>query len=512
LTRAAGREKELAIRTALGAGGWRVVRQLLTESVLLAVMGGAVGLALAKWTLYAVRTFNPGNIPRLEEVDINGQVLLFTFGISVITGVLFGLAPAWRAMKLDLNTSLKAGGRSGQSSGGMGIGRNRLRGLLVVCELALSMMLLIGAGLLVRSLVRLQSVAPGFNADHVVTMQVAATSPKLREAIQVVQLFQEIEDHIRRLPGIKSEGIVSVLPLTGAVGWGQINAEGYTPQPGQEIQADIREASSDYFEAMGIPLIQGRFFSEHDNKKSRQVAIVDAKFAQRFWPHENPIGKHVWFNNPKKPIEVVGVAGVVKQYGLDNEGKIAVYLPHAQEPDNVMFLAVKTTSEPTGLATAIGREIHDVDPSVAVFNVRTMQNLLDDSLRRQRFSTTMLSAFAAFALLLAVIGVYGVMSYLVSQNTHDIGLRVALGARPGDVVRLVVRQGMELAAIGIVAGLLGAIALTRLMASLLFGVAPTDALTFSAIVFILTAAALAATAIPALRAARVDPLVALRQE
>jgi putative ABC transport system permease protein len=479
---------------------------------LLAVMGGAFGLALAKWTLYAVRTFNPGNIPRLEEVDINGSVLLFTFGISVLTGVLFGLAPAWRAMKLDLNTSLKAGGRSGHSSGGMGLGRNRLRGLLVVGELALSVMLLIGAGLLVRSLLRLQSVAPGFNADRVLTMVVTATGPKLREGPQVVQLFQEIENRVRRLPGIEGEGIVSVLPLTGTVGWGQINAEGYTPQPGQEVQADDRVASTDYFKAMGIPLLQGRFFSEHDNDKSRQVAIVDEKFAQRFWPHENPIGKHVWFSNPKKPIEIVGVVGVVKQYGLDNEGKIAVYLPQLQEPGGTMFLVAKTASDPAALAGAIGREIHEVDPLVAVFNVRTMQDFVDDSLRRQRFSTTMLSAFAAFALLLAVIGVYGVMSHLVSQNTHDIGLRVALGARPGDVVRLIARQGMELAAIGIVAGLLGAFALTRLMASLLFGVAPTDALTFGAIVFILAGAALAATAIPALRAARVDPLVALRQE
>jgi predicted permease len=511
LTRAAGREKELAIRTAMGAGGLRIVRQLLTESILLALMGGALGLAMAKWTLYAIRNFNPGNIPRLEEVHINLSVLAFTFGISILTGILFGLAPAWRALKLDLNTSLKAGGRSGHSAGGLGLGRNRLRGLLVVCELALSMMLLIGAGLLVRSFVRLQAVPPGFSTDRILSMRVVATGPKFREAKSRIQFYQEIGDRIRRLPGVKNEGLVSVLPLTGTVGWGGIKVEGYTPPPGQEIQADLRLASTNYFSTVSIPLIQGRYFSESDNDQSRKVAIVDGKFAQRFWPRDNPIGKRIWFN-PKEPFLIVGVVGVVKQDGLNSDGKIAVYFPHLQEPGDSMALVASTSSDPEGFTSAIGREIHDVDSSVAVYDVRTMQDLLDSSLRRQRFSTSMLSAFAAFALLLAAVGVYGVMSYLVSQNTHDIGLRMALGARPGDVVRLVVRQGMELAVIGMAAGLIGAVALTRLMASLLFGVAPTDPLTFSAIALILAGAALLATAIPALRAASLDPLIALRQE
>jgi predicted permease len=274
---------------------------------------------------------------------------------------------------------------------------------------------------------------------------------------------------------------------------------------------DLRIASTDYFRAMDIPLLKGRFFSEHDTRDSQHVVIIDEKFAQRFWPHDNPIGKHVWFD-PKKPMMIAGVVGVVKQYGLDNEGKIAVYFPHNQQTSNGMYLVARTASDTSGLAGAIVREIHSVDSEVVVYDIRTMQDRLHDSLARQRFSTTMLGAFAAFALLLAAVGVYGVMSYLVSQSTHDMGVRIALGAPPGNIVGLVVRHGMGLAAIGIGAGLIGAIGLTRVMASLLFGVTATDPLTFIAVAVILGTAAFAATVIPALRASSVDPVVALREE
>ncbi|MGH9593648.1 MAG: ABC transporter permease, partial [Bryobacteraceae bacterium] len=294
-------------------------------------------------------------------------------------------------------------------------------------------------------------------------------------------------------------------------GWGGIHVEGYTPPPGQELQVDTRIATTDYFRAMEIPLKKGRFFSPHDSIDSQAVAIVDQKFAQRFWPRDNPIGKRLWFD-PKKPMLIAGVVGVVKQYGLDNEGKIAVYFPHRQQPDSVMYLVVRTSSDEAGLAGAIVREIHAVDSGVVVYDVRTMRDRLHDFLARQRFYTTMLGAFAAFALLLAAVGVYGVMSYLVSQSTHDIGVRVALGAQAGNILGLVVRQGMELAGIGIAAGLIGALILSRLMASLLLGVTATDAVTFSAVAVILAAVALIATAIPARRAARVDPMVALREE
>jgi predicted permease len=511
LTRAAGREKEVAIRTALGAVWQRLVRQLLTESILLAGLGGAAGLVIAEVSLYVVRSMNPGNIPRLEDIEINGVVVAFTFGVSLVTGVLFGLAPVWRALKVDLNTSLKAGGRSGQSDGGLHLKRHRLRGLLVVAELAFSLMLVIGAGLLVRSFVRLQRVPPGFTAGHVLTMQVAASGPKYRQGKATAQFYQEIESRIARLPGVKSEGVVSVLPLTGSVGWGGINVEGYTPPPGQELQVDLRIAGTDYFRAMEIPLLKGRYFSEHDTADMPPVVVIEEKFAQRFWPRGDAIGKHLWFD-PKKPFTIVGVVGTVKQYGLEVDGKIATYFPHQQQPGSGMFLAVRTSSDPAALSGAVVREIHAVDPTVAVYGIRTMQDLLYDSLARQRFASTLLGAFAAFALLLAAVGIYGVMSYLVSRSTHDIGLRVALGAQPGDILGLVVRQGMELAAIGILAGLAGAAALTRVMASLLFGVSATDAVTFGAVAVLLAAVAFAATVIPARRATRVDPIVALREE
>ncbi len=511
LTRAAGREKEVAIRTALGAGWQRLVRQLLTESILLAGLGGAAGLVIAEISLYVVRSMNPGNIPRLEDIEINGAVVAFTFGVSLLTGILFGLAPVWRALKVDLNTSLKAGGRSGQSDGGLHLRRHRLRGLLVVSELAFSLMLVIGAGLLVRSFVRLQSVPPGFTAGHVLTMQVAANGAKYRQEKATAQFYQEIESRIARLPGVKSEGVVSVLPLTGSVGWGGINVEGYAPPPGQELQVDLRIASTDYFRAMEIPLLKGRYFSEHDTADMPKVVVIEEKFAQRFWPRGDAIGKHLWFD-PKKPFTIVGVVGVVKQYGLETDGKIATYFAHQQQPEHGMFLAVRTSSDPAALSGAVVREIHAVDPDVAVYGIRTMQARLYDSLARQRFASTLLGAFAAFALLLAAVGIYGVMSYLVTQSTHDIGLRVALGARPGNILGLVVRQGMELAAIGILAGLAGAAALTRVMASLLFGVSATDAVTFGAVAVLLAAVSLAATVIPARRATRVDPMVALREE
>jgi predicted permease len=509
LTRAAGREKEVAIRTALGAGTQRLVRQLLTESILLALLGGLAGLVIAQWSLHLIHAMNPGNIPRLGEIHINFAVLLFTFGVSLLTGILFGLAPIWRAVRLDLNTSLKSGGRSGQTDGGLRVARHRLRGLLVVSQLALSLMLLIGAGLLIRSFVRLQNVAPGFTVDHVLSMQVVA---QFKNAKEVGQGYHEIGERIRKLPGVIGEGLVSALPLTGGVGWGQINVQDYHPAPGQELQSDFRTASTDYFRTMQIPLLKGRFFDDHDNADSQPVAIVDEKFAKQFWPHDNPVGKHVWFDDPKKPIIITGVVGVVKHYGLDTDQKIVVYFPFNQNRGNETYLVLRSSSDPAGLAAAVTREIHEVDRNAPVFDVRTMQDRLYDSLARQRFASTMLAAFAAFALLVSAIGVYGVISYLVAQSTHDIGLRMALGARPGSILTLVVRQGMELAAIGIVVGLIGAATLTRVLSSLLFGVSAYDAVTFVTVAAVLATVTLLATAIPAFRATRVDPMEALRIE
>jgi predicted permease len=511
LSRAARRQKEVAIRTALGAGWLRLLAQLLTESLLLGVAGGAAGLLIAEWSLRVARAMHPGNIPRMAEIGIDGRVLLFTFAISIVTGIVFGIAPALQAAKVDLNTSLKAGGRSSQGDGGLSVSQHRLRGLLVVSELALSLMLLIAAGLLLRSFARLQAVPPGFNPDQVLSMMVQTGGPAYRPPQARVQFFKTVRERIANLPGVKAVGGVTTLPFAPGLGWGGINVEGFTPLPGQELQVDQRIATVDYFRAMEIPLRQGRFFEDRDTPDSPPVVLIDEKFAQRFWPHESAIDKHVWFD-VKKPMTIVGVVGTVKQYGLDVDGKIVVYLPHAQNAAGRMYMVARTSSDPSSMAGAMAREIHAVDRDVPIYQVRSMQERLGDSLARQRFSTTMLGAFALFALVLAMVGVYGVMSYLVTQGTHDIGVRIALGAQRGNILGMVVGRGMQLAVIGVGAGLLGAVALTRLMSSLLFGTTATDPVTFSAVSVILLAIALLATYIPARRATRVDPMVALREE
>jgi putative ABC transport system permease protein len=508
LARATGRQKEVAIRQALGAGWQRLVMQLLTESVLLALLGGAVGLLLARASLSIVRAVNPGNIPRLDAIGIDGSVLAFTLVVSILTGVVFGLAPAWRAVRVDLNTALKTAGRSAHGEGGLGSSRRRLRSLLVVSELALSLMLLIGAGLLIRSFARLQSVSPGFNPDHVISMRLGTSGRQFANREAAIPFFQQFAERIASVPGVQVRGAVSSLPFTTAVGWGSINVEGFTPQPGQELQVDQRAASSDYFRTMEIPLKRGRFFTDFDAMPNAQlVAIIDEKFAQRFWPKEDPIGKHVWFD-PKRQITIVGVVGTVKQYGLDIDGRIVVYRP----APNPGYHVARTSSDPTLVASAFVKKIHELDPTMTVFDVRTMSDRMSSSMARQRFSTLMLGAFAMFALLLAIVGVYGVMSYLVTQGAHDIGLRMALGAQRGRIVLMVLRQGMELAGAGVVIGLAGALLLTRVMASLLFGISATDVMTFAAVTLSLVAIALLASYIPARRATRVDPVVALRDE
>ena len=513
LSRATGREKEVAIRAALGAGRMRLVRQLLTESVLLGVLGGAAGLLVAVLTLYLVRDINPGNIPRLDAIRIDGSVLAFTFGVSILTGIIFGMAPAVRVARVDLNTSLKSGGRSSQTEGGFNAARHGLRSLLVIAELALSMVLLIGAGLLIRSFARLASVPPGFNPDHVISMRSAEAGPKYQQDKARIQYYQQIGDRISRLPGVQSQGAVSTLPLTASVSWGGILIEGYTPPPSEpELQVDMRVATNDYFRTMEIPLLHGRFFNDHDTADVPHVILIDDKMAKRFWPHESAVGKRMRANVKDPWYTVVGVVGTVKQYGLDIDGRMVVYYPEQQSADGDLYLVARTSNDPASVASAMVREIHAIDAGVPVFEVRTMQERLHDSLARQRFSMAVLGGFAGFAMLLAAVGVYGVISYMVTQGTHDIGLRMALGAQQGNILGLVVKQGMALAAIGIVAGLMGAFSLTRVMATLLFGVSATDVVTFSAVTLFLVAIALVASYVPALRATRVDPVVALHYE
>jgi predicted permease len=508
LSRATGRQKEVAIRAALGAGWQRLVRQLLTESILLGLMGGAAGLAIAQGSLYVVRAVNPGNIPRLDAIVIDRGVLAFTFFVSILTGTVFGLAPALRAIKVNVNGALKAGGRTGQNEGGIGGSRFNLRSLLVVSELAFSLILLIAAGLLIRSFIGLQSVSPGFNPEHVISMRLGQSGLNLQNREAAVELARQIGQKIAAVPGVKLRGGVSSLPFTSSVGWGGISVEGFTPQPGQELQVDQRGATPDYFRAMEIPLLKGRFFNDRDTVPNAPlVVLIDAKFAQRFWPNQNPIGKQVWQNAARKRT-IVGVVGTVKQYGLDIDGRMVVYYPGA----GAGYQVARTTLDPMMVAKDIVREMHTVDPTLPVYEIRTMQDRMQASMARQRFAAIMLGAFAAFALILAGVGVYGVMSYLVTQGARDIGVRMALGAQRSSIVRLVVRQGMELTVIGIVAGIIGAAALTRVMGSLLFGVSSTDAGTFAIVPLILAAIALLATYLPARRATRLDPMAALREE
>jgi predicted permease len=508
LARAAVREKEVAIRTAIGAGRWRVVRQLLTERVLLAVVGGALGLLLAVWGLALLRWLNPGDIPRLTAIGMDNRVLAFTTAVAVLTGILFGLAPALRSSRVNLSETLKEGGRSL-----VGSGHHRLRNLLVVTEIALSLVLLIGAGLLIRSFIRVQQVEPGFVPQNVLSMRLAVVGPAYKEDPSRVNFYQQLWERIRQLPGVESAGGVSVLPLSGGIGWGGIGIEGYDPS--QAIQADQRIASAGYFETMKIPLVRGRYFTEQDTKDSMQVVIVDENLARTYWPNADPVGKRLkqgGVNSNAPWLTVVGVVGNVKQYALDTDSRVALYRPHPQTPGNAMYVAIRTTADPASMVAAVTREVRAMEPNAPIFDVKTMQQWLSESLARRRFAMLMLGLFAAVAMLLAAVGIYGVMSYTVAQRTREIGIRVALGARTNDVLRLVVRQGMTLTGIGVGIGLVVAIAATRLMASLLFGVRATDPITFVAIALLLAGVALLACLLPARRATRVDPMIALRHE
>jgi predicted permease len=504
LARAGGRQKEIAIRTALGASWTRLSRQFLAESVLLGVAGGVAGLLVAQASLAVVVAVNPGNIPRLESIRIDGGVLAFTLLVSLLTGVVFGIAPALRAVKVDLQTSLKAGGRTSSGGAGGSISRHRLRSLLVVFELAFSIVLLVGAGLLIRSFARLQEVSPGFRPDHVISMRLGAPGRSFANNDAVFAAVSDLFGRVSAVPGVTAAGAVSALPFTTAASWDVIHAEGFTPPPGQQVQVDMRGVTADYFQTMGIPLRQGRFF-QPEERSGR--AIVDERFAERFWPGQNPIGKQIWLD-PERKLTVVGVVGNVKQYSLDVEGRAAMYMPSG----NPRYLVARTAGDPTAAAAAIVRAVQAVEGARPVYNIRTIETRMRDSMARQRFSAVMLGAFAAFALILAAVGVYGVISCVVEQGTHDLGVRIALGAQRRDILTLVARQAMTLALAGIAAGTAGALLLTRAVAGMLFGVSATDAATFSAAPVVLAAVAALASYVPARRAARVDPIMALRGE
>jgi len=516
LSRAVARQQEIAVRTALGASRWRIIRQLLTESVLLALGGGALGMLMCLWSMQWMHVLGTKSIPRLQDVGIDSRVLLFTVLLSVCSGILFGLAPALRVSRLDLNATLKDASRGSAGTSAVWGHGNNVRRLLVVSELALSVVLLIGAGLLIRSFVRLQNVSPGFNAQNVLTFDLTMTGRKYGDKQAILNTYRQLWDRLEHVPGVSASGGVTSLPLSQAYAWTPITVEGRTPLPGEKfLNADERVVGGHYFEAMGIPLRRGRLFNEQDDASKPRVVLVDEYMAEQVWSGQDPIGKRIHIVELKSddPWQtVVGVVGRVKQDTLDSDPRIAFYLPQTQYPTRAMTVALRSGNDPSGVLSAVKNELRKLDADLPMYYVRTMQQRVDESLARRRFSMLLLAVFAGVALALATIGIYGVMAYLVNQGTREIGIRVALGATRRNIVSLVVRQGMALALSGVAIGLAGAVMLTRLIRSLLFGVEATDPVTFVGIALLLGLVALLASYIPARRASRVDPLVALRYE
>jgi predicted permease len=509
LARATTRQKEIAIRTALGASRRRIVRQLLTESVLLSVAGGALGLLLARWGVKLIIAISPNSIPRSREINLDGRVLAFTVGVSVLTGIIFGLVPALQSSKPDLNETLKDAGRGSTGS------RHLFRGGLVVSEVALTLVLLVGAGLMIRSFYRLQQVDPGFNYDHLLTFSVSLPTKQYPEDQQKINFYEQLAEKIRTLPGVQTVGGSSGLPL-GNNGRQQtlFRVDGQPePEPGQTPVTDACIATPDYFEAMGIALLKGRNFSEQDVKGGPRVTLIDEEFARRYWPGQEAVGKNIRSSRNDPPITVVGVVRRVKMDGLNEDSsRVQSYYPFRQLPNGGMTVVVRTANDPMGIVSAVREQVLALDPDQPVYDLNTMEQIRADSIAPDRLNLMLLASFAVVALILAGVGIYGVMAYSVTQRTHEIGIRMALGARQSDVLGMIIRQGMKLAVVGLAIGLGGAWLTTRAMSSLLFGVSATDPVTFIVISVLLTGVALGACFVPARRATKVDPMVALRYE
>ncbi|HEY0321327.1 MAG TPA: ABC transporter permease [Pyrinomonadaceae bacterium] len=514
LARSAVRQKEIAIRTALGASRWRIVRQLLTESVVLGIFGGAIGLLLALWWTDALKSLVPGNIPRITEAGIDLRVLGFTVLVSLLTGIIFGLIPALQVSKPDLNEALKEGDRGSTGS------RHRVRSLLVVSEIAIALVLLIGAGLMVKSLWRLQSVSTGFETRNLLTMQLSYTV-RPGEIERARSFFTELEEKIKATPGVEAVSFSNGLPFLGAAEDSVWVKGRPKAKPTDEMMAVQYLVTPDYFRTLGIELKKGRLINEQDRAGSPLVVLVDESFAQKYFPGEDPIGQSLDMGHDAPSFQIVGIVGHVKHYGLDGEVPVdpQYYIPFRQVPDdyfprvvNRMSLSVRTTGDPLKVVPAIRQQVLSTDQNQPVYNARSMEQVIAESIASRRFAMLLLTIFAGVALLLASVGIYGVMSYSVTQRTHEIGIRMALGASALDVLKMVVGQGMLLVLIGVVCGLLGAFGVTRVMSSLLFGVSATDPWTFVGISLLLALVAFLACYVPARRATRVDPMTALRYE
>ncbi len=523
LARGSARSREMALRAALGAGRMRLIRQVVTESVTVASAGGGAGILIAAWGVALLRSAAPTALPRTTEVTVDAQVLAFAAVTSLLTGVLFGLAPALHISQPRMNEALRQSGRlTGNSAG------KRLRSGLVVAEISVALVLLVGAGLMVRSLQKLLRVSPGFQPEHLLTARVALPEAKYKEGVPLAIFFRNLTERVQRLPGVQQAGAVSLAPMSEAHSSGSTYVESTSVHtlPNSDwahvpyIEADRRYITPGYLQAMRIPLLGGRSFTDADNENAAKVAIVDEDFARRFWPDEDPLGKRIATgrvegSDPPVPQwrAVVGVVGHIKNDRLEEQGREQTYFPQSQVPwVRSMTLVVRTTGDPTALTSAIRREVAALDSDLPLYDVRTMDDWLDSSTAARRFNMFLLVSFGGLALVLAAVGIYGVMSYSVTQRVHEIGIRMALGARSADVLRMIIRGGLRLAAIGVVLGFALALVLTRLMASMLFGVGATDPATFLFIAVLLSAVTLLACAIPARRATRVDPMVALRYE
>ena len=512
LARATARQKEIVIRAALGAGRWRLIRQLLTESLLIALLGGALGLLLALWGAELITSLGKEFIPSLSRVEIELPVLAFTLAVSVGAGILFGLAPAIQLSRVDLNEGLKEGGRNAGGS----MGQRRLRNGLIVAEVAMAVVLLVSAGLLIRSVIHLHRASPGFKTENLLTMNVWLPQAKYPDGPKWVAFYDRISQRIQTQPGVQSVGLTSVLPISHNYDRRSFQVETHPVPRGQEADADTYIVTPGYLRTMQIPLLKGRELTAQDVAGVEAVALISETFARRYWPGEDPLGKRIKFPGstarPDPWRSIVGVVRDVKQYGVDKENTMQLYLPEAQLPVSWLTLTVRTAGDPAQTLGAIRNEIRGVDPDQAVFEVATMEGLLAEAIAKRRFVMILLAGFAALAMALAAIGIYGVMGYTVAQRTQEIGVRMALGAQTGDVVKLVVGHGMRLALGGVVIGLAAACGLTRLMTTLLFSVKAIDPLTFGVIALLLMAVALLACYIPARRATKVDPMVALRTE